>query len=190
MVAMQEHGRADADGVALHGGDQWLFAVQQHVEKTDDRRADRAVVVRELDEIADVVAGAEIARAAGDEQAAEGRVVPARSRSPRPWRRTSQASARSSCPAGSSARVRTGPSSVTVTRSLIAVTPQRGLRLGDAVGAFGHRALEARPIATAMFSAKKRVRAVRAAPSPVSRAAASACSASMQPPAAWPNMRR
>ena len=45
--------------------------------------------------------------------------------------------------------------------------------------------LRSRPAAcTAIFSAKKRVNAMRAAPSPLSRKAASACSASMQPPAA------
>ena len=49
-----------------------------------------------------------------------------------------------------------------------------------------------RPVAcTAMFSAKKRAMATRAAGSPsATRSAASASSASMQPPAALPNSRR
>src|SRR5664280_1843146 len=49
--------------------------------------------------------------------------------------------------------------------------------------------LRSRPDAcTAMFSAKNRARAMREGASPLSRKAASAWSASMQPPAAWPNI--
>ena len=43
VVAMQQHRRADADGVALHRRDQRLVAARQRMQKAHDRRAERAV---------------------------------------------------------------------------------------------------------------------------------------------------
>ena len=65
---------------------------------------ERAAADRHLQKIADVVAGGETVGRAGDQHAAQRRILRRALDAPRPWRRTSPRSARSSCPAGSSAR--------------------------------------------------------------------------------------
>ena len=85
--------------------------------------------------------------------------------------------------------VRTGPSSVTMTRSVIAVR-QRRLRVGDAVGAFGDAAFKAGGLHRDVLGEEARQRGARRRRRRYRATPASACSASMQPPAALPNSRR
>ena len=70
VVAMQEHSRADADGAAGNRRDERLLRTIERVQETQDRRAERAGL-RHLDEIDDVVAGAEARSVAGDEKAGD-----------------------------------------------------------------------------------------------------------------------
>ena len=116
IVAMQQHGGADADRDALHGGDQRLLAARERMQEADRpaspglrrtsaacRNSCRSLPARER------------ARHAGDQHAADRRRRRWRCRARPPSRRTSPRSARSSCPGGSSGSMRTGPSSVTMT---------------------------------------------------------------------------
>ena len=68
---MQEHGRADADRDALHGGDDRLFAACERMQEGDRLIAEPAAGLRRLLEILQIVAGAERARHARDQQAAD-----------------------------------------------------------------------------------------------------------------------
>jgi len=71
VIAMHQHGGAEADRVALHGGDQRCLAARQRVKKAQDRRAERTASHRHRKKIADVVAGAEGGGCARDQQAAQ-----------------------------------------------------------------------------------------------------------------------
>ena len=84
--------------------------------------------------------------------------------------------------------VRTGPASVTVMCSLMPISAASAALTLSAPSVTARSSPDA---CTAMFSAKKRAMATREAGSPLAmRSAASASSASMQPPAALPNSRR
>ena len=68
MIAMQQHGGADADGEALHGCDQRLLAAHERMQKADHRLAQAAAMRGDGQEIHQIVAGAERARRARDQQ--------------------------------------------------------------------------------------------------------------------------
>ena len=58
LIAMQQHGGANADRGAADRRNQGLFAARQSVEKAHDRRAESAAR-RHRDEIVKVIAGTE-----------------------------------------------------------------------------------------------------------------------------------
>ena len=102
IIAMQQHGGADADRDALHGGDQRLLAARERMQKSGSpaRPGRRHARPRPSRKSCQIVAGAERARHARDQDAADLR--DRRRRAPRAMRvDTSRRSARSSCPAGS-----------------------------------------------------------------------------------------
>src|SRR5438477_12905690 len=74
---MEQHGGADADGDAVDGGDDRLDVMRQRIEEPCRVRRPRLVRIRRavLEEILEVVAGGEDAGAAGDDEAADVRIV-------------------------------------------------------------------------------------------------------------------
>ena len=140
---MHQHGGANADRVALHGGKQRRLAARQRVQKVQDRRPGCAASSRHFEKIADVVAGAEHRG---------GAPAISRQHSAGLCAVLSMPPAMASYIAIVSAfffsgrfirTVRTGPASVTMTRSAMALFRQRGIRVRDAFGAFGDAAFEA-----------------------------------------------
>ena len=77
VVAVEQHGGADPDRDAVDGGDDRLDVVRQRIEEFYRIRRARHVDLRcaLLEEILDIVAGGEHAGAAGDDNAADFRVV-------------------------------------------------------------------------------------------------------------------
>jgi hypothetical protein len=76
-VAVQQHGRADADGRAGDGRHHGLVAVEQRAHEAEHRRVHRlaALAGRALHEVLDVVAAGEDAGLAGDQHGAHGLVL-------------------------------------------------------------------------------------------------------------------
>ena len=73
VVAVQQHGGADTDCEAGHGRDQGLLRTRERMEKAHDRRCEAFGVLHHRQEIGEIVAGAEGARRARDDDAAQRR---------------------------------------------------------------------------------------------------------------------
>jgi len=71
VVAVKQHGGADADGEAADRGDQRLLVARQHMKKLDGDRF-QSTFDASL-KFADIAAGAECARTAGQHDAADRR---------------------------------------------------------------------------------------------------------------------
>jgi hypothetical protein len=71
-IAMQQHRRADADGRTADGRDERLLEGRDGAEELRDGR--RVVLVRVLEEILEIVAGAEAVRVAQDQHGPHGRI--------------------------------------------------------------------------------------------------------------------
>jgi hypothetical protein len=70
VIAVQQHGRADADGDAADRGDHRLFALRQRVEELKHRRIEAGV--GRVEKVGDIVAGAKDSGCAGEHHAADG----------------------------------------------------------------------------------------------------------------------
>ena len=81
IVAMKQHGHANADGEAAHRGDKRFFVVRQYFEKIERVRT-KAAALRRLHEFTDIRAGRKHTVAAGDQHAADGLVRPAHHAAP------------------------------------------------------------------------------------------------------------
>ena len=116
IVAMQQHGGADADRDALDGGDQRpLGSAPAHGESAPPAVPSPSPAVAACAKSPRSLPAENAPGTPAMTHAADRRRRRSRFRAPPPSRRTSRRSARSSCPAGSSGSVRTGPSSVTMT---------------------------------------------------------------------------
>ena len=122
MVAMHQHGGADADRVALHGGDERQLAARQRIKKAQDRGSERAACAAMLKKSPMSLPA----------QNPVGAPAISRQRSAGFCGALSMAAAMASYIAKVSAfflsgrfirTVRTGPSSVTMTHSVIRLTP-------------------------------------------------------------------